>query len=161
MLDWSCIYHPFLSGYITGSLVISCTTWQISGFWPHSYFEHILSLDGDIQVQSTADDSSPQHPSLHLSPGRVGVEMRITSQALASMESGSRSQTSSQWMKAEVFFSFFSIRLYANFQGITTSENLQNSIMIMTLFALLKSHGWNYCSLICYERKTLFVRVPR
>ncbi|XP_066371618.1 lipid phosphate phosphatase 2-like [Miscanthus floridulus] len=31
------------------------------GFWPHSYFEHILSLEGEIQVQSTADDSSPQH----------------------------------------------------------------------------------------------------
>ena len=28
----------------------------------------------------------------------------------------------------------------------------------MALFALLKSHGWKYCSLICCERKTLFVR---
>ncbi|EER90037.1 hypothetical protein BDA96_10G248600 [Sorghum bicolor] len=65
------------------------------GFWPHSYFEHILSLEGEIQVQSTADDSSPQHPSLTLdsSPGR---ELRTTSQALASMESGDHRSHRSQ-----------------------------------------------------------------
>ncbi|KAL6603834.1 hypothetical protein ACP70R_044195 [Stipagrostis hirtigluma subsp. patula] len=61
------------------------------GLWPHSYFAHILSLEGEIQVQSTDDLS--RHPSLQLdsSPGPVGMEKRTTSQALDSMEAGCRS----------------------------------------------------------------------
>lgn len=60
------------------------------GFWPHSYFEHMLTLDGEIEVQSAAGSS--RHPSLTLdsSPGRAGREMRTSSQALDSMESGDR-----------------------------------------------------------------------
>ncbi|KAK3130816.1 hypothetical protein QOZ80_6BG0498390 [Eleusine coracana subsp. coracana] len=34
------------------------------GLWPHSYFEHILTLEGEIQVQSTAESS--HHQSLAL-----------------------------------------------------------------------------------------------
>ncbi|KAL6874167.1 hypothetical protein ACP4OV_014249 [Aristida adscensionis] len=62
------------------------------GLWPHSYFEHILSLEGEIQVQTTSDLS--HHPSLRLdsSRGPDGMEMRTTSQALDSMEAGRRYQ---------------------------------------------------------------------
>ncbi|PUZ59962.1 hypothetical protein GQ55_4G084900 [Panicum hallii var. hallii] len=61
------------------------------GFWPHSYFEHMLTLEGEIEVQSAA--SSSRHLSLTLdsSPGRAGTEMRTSSQALDTMESGRRS----------------------------------------------------------------------
>ncbi|CAN6201131.1 unnamed protein product [Urochloa humidicola] len=61
------------------------------GFWPHSYFEHMLTLDGEIQVQSAGGSSRLPSLTLDSSPGRAGMEMRSSSQAFDTMESGRRS----------------------------------------------------------------------
>ncbi|OEL34480.1 Lipid phosphate phosphatase 2 [Dichanthelium oligosanthes] len=60
------------------------------GLWPHSYFEHMLTLEGEIEVEAAVGSS--HHPSLTLdsSLGRAGMEMRTSSQALDTMESGRR-----------------------------------------------------------------------
>ncbi|KAG2612796.1 lipid phosphate phosphatase 2-like [Panicum virgatum] len=61
------------------------------GFWPHSYFEHMLTLEGEIEVQSAAGSSRHLSLTLDSSPGRAGNDMRTSSQALDTMESGRRS----------------------------------------------------------------------
>ncbi|GJM97985.1 hypothetical protein PR202_ga14956 [Eleusine coracana subsp. coracana] len=67
------------------------TRYLISGLWPHSYFEHILTLEGEIQVQSTAESSHHQSLALDDDPssGPVGIELRSASR-LDSMEAGAR-----------------------------------------------------------------------
>ncbi|TVU08163.1 hypothetical protein EJB05_41554 [Eragrostis curvula] len=62
------------------------------GLWPHSYFQHILSLEGEeIPVQSAIDSSHHQSLALDLSSGPVGIEVRTNSR-LDSMEAGARSE---------------------------------------------------------------------
>ncbi|TKW22385.1 hypothetical protein SEVIR_4G225000v4 [Setaria viridis] len=58
------------------------------GFWPHAHFEHIRRAAGESQEQSTTNlNIHHQSPSLDISQSS---DMRTTSQALDSMEEGSR-----------------------------------------------------------------------
>jgi hypothetical protein len=62
-------------------------TFGTAGIWPHAYFVHDISPEGENRVQSTTNLN--HHQSLHGSP--VAVEMTTdTSQALDSMEAGGR-----------------------------------------------------------------------
>ncbi|KAF8696092.1 hypothetical protein HU200_036982 [Digitaria exilis] len=62
-----------------------------NGLWPHAYFRHILEPEGENQVQPTfmSRRNSVQNVPFH---GPDAVEMRSTSQALDSMETGRREQ---------------------------------------------------------------------
>ncbi|RCV22373.1 hypothetical protein SETIT_4G215300v2 [Setaria italica] len=58
------------------------------GFWPHAHFEHIRRAAGESQEQSTTNlNIHHQSPFLDISQSS---DMRTTSQALDSMEEGSR-----------------------------------------------------------------------
>ncbi|CAL5039398.1 unnamed protein product [Urochloa decumbens] len=59
------------------------------GIWPHAYFAHIHLPSGESHVLSTTNLNMHHQSSLHLSG--TG-ELRMSSQALDSMEEGSRNQ---------------------------------------------------------------------
>ena len=50
---------------------------------------------------------------------------------------------------------FFETQHYVLSKSLVNDNNYGKTL---ALLALLKCHGWKYCSLICYNRKTLFVR---
>ncbi|KAK3138091.1 hypothetical protein QOZ80_5AG0364390 [Eleusine coracana subsp. coracana] len=89
-------WQDVFAGGILGLVVASFCYLQFfpppsgeQGLWPHAYFVHILSPEGENRVQSTTN--SNHHQSLSGNP--VAMEMAAaTSQALDSMEAGGRTR---------------------------------------------------------------------